>query len=84
MEMLKERNETWKDAQSAEGTVSNGDGPEAFTVFSSATNAGHAGKPIKKLTVGSYIAAIDADLRIIADTIAEIWAELEELQRITQ
>lgn len=82
--MLKERAETWKDARCAVGIASDGDGPEAYTAFSSATNADHAGKPIKKLTVGSYIAAIDADLRIIADTIAEIWAELEELQRITQ
>jgi len=84
VEMLKERAETWKDARCAVGIASDGDGPEAYTAFSSATNADHAGKPIKKLTVGSYIAAIDADLRIIADTIAEIWAELEELQRITQ
>lgn len=84
VEMLKERAEGWSSAQYAEAIARNGAGPEAYTDSSKGTSVNGAEQPTKELTAAICIAAMDADLKAIADTLATLWAELEELQRVTQ
>lgn len=83
MEKLKVREQKCREnAQNVGAIVSVGDGPIACTASNSGTGAGNAEQPTKSETAAAYITAIDADLKQIADNLAEIWGNLEELQGV--
>lgn len=83
MEKLKAGERKWQgNAQNVGEIASVGDGPIAYTASSSGTGAGRVVQPTRSETAATCITAIDASLRLIADNLADIWAELSTLEGV--
>lgn len=83
VEKLKAGERKWQErAQNVAGSACVGGGLTACTESNSDTGVGLAEQPTKSETAAGYIAAIDAELRLIADNLATIWADLAALQGV--
>lgn len=83
MEKLKAREQDCREnAQNVGEIASVGDGQIAYTASSSGTDAGRAEQPTRSEIAATCITAIDESLRLIADNLAEIWAELSTIEGV--